>query len=209
MKCLVVIAHPLEDSLCKHLAKETIAHLKAKGYEIKVKDLYAENFAPALTHAERQSYFTENFDSSALELDLAQLKETQSLVLIFPTWWFSFPAILKGWFDRVWAPGHAYDHADNNKAILPKLDNLIEMKVITTLGSPRWVDLLVLRQPVRTGSENRNPGYLCAQVPISDAFPLRQRKPEQRKSGSLYRKNQKAVLTNASLFLLIKQSTLD
>ncbi|KKJ78732.1 NAD(P)H dehydrogenase [Kiloniella litopenaei] len=149
MKCLVVIAHPLEDSLCKHLAKETIAHLKAKGYEIKVKDLYAENFAPALSPAERQSYFTENFDSSALELDLAQLKETQSLVLIFPTWWFSFPAILKGWFDRVWAPGHAYDHADNNKAILPKLDNLIEMKVITTLGSPRWVDLLVLRQPVR------------------------------------------------------------
>ncbi|WP_421782001.1 NAD(P)H-dependent oxidoreductase [Kiloniella litopenaei] len=149
MKCLVVIAHPLEDSLCKHLAKETIAHLKAKGYEITVKDLYAENFAPALTHAERQSYFTENFDSSALELDLAQLKETQSLVLIFPTWWFSFPAILKGWFDRVWAPGHAYDNADNNKAILPKLDNLIEMKVITTLGSPRWVDLLVLRQPVR------------------------------------------------------------
>ncbi|WP_120497428.1 NAD(P)H-dependent oxidoreductase [Kiloniella sp. EL199] len=149
MKCLVVIAHPLEDSLCKHLAKETIAHLKTKGYEITVKDLYAENFAPALTDAERQSYFTESFDSSAMEKDIRQLKETQSLVLIFPTWWFSFPAILKGWFDRVWAPGHAYDHADDNKAILPRLDNLVEMKVVTTLGSPRWVDLLILRQPVR------------------------------------------------------------
>ena len=149
MKCLVVITHPLEDSLCKHLAKETIAHLKAKGYEITVKDLYAESFAPTLTPAERQSYFTEKFDSSVLEQDLKQLKETQSLVLIFPTWWFGFPAILKGWFDRVWAPGHAYDHADNNKAILPKLDNLVEMKVITTLGSPGWVDYLVLRQPVR------------------------------------------------------------
>lgn len=149
MKCLVVIAHPLEDSLCKHLAKEAIAHLKAKGYEITVKDLYAESFAPALTPAERQSYFTKKFDSSVLEQDLKQLKETQSLVLIFPTWWFGFPAILKGWFDRVWAPGYAYDHADNNKAILPKLDNLVEMKVITTLGSPRWVDLLILRQPVR------------------------------------------------------------
>ncbi|WP_299375661.1 NAD(P)H-dependent oxidoreductase [uncultured Kiloniella sp.] len=149
MKCLVVITHPLEDSLCKHLAKEAIAHLKAKGYEITVKDLYAESFAPTLTPAERQSYFTEKFDSSVLEQDLKQLKETQSLVLIFPTWWFGFPAILKGWFDRVWAPGHAYDHADNNKAILPKLDNLVEMKVITTLGSPRWVDLLILRQPVR------------------------------------------------------------
>ncbi|WP_085905732.1 NAD(P)H-dependent oxidoreductase [Kiloniella majae] len=149
MKCLVVIAHPLEDSLCKHLAKETIAHLETKGYKITVKDLYSESFAPALAHAERQSYFTEEFDSSALERDLTQLKETESLVLIFPTWWFGFPAILKGWFDRVWAPGHAYDHADDNKAILPKLDNLVEMKVITTLGSPRWVDLLILRQPVR------------------------------------------------------------
>jgi len=149
VKCLVVIAHPLEDSLCKYLASETIAHLNAKDYEITVKDLYAENFAPPLTHAERKSYFTEEFDGRALEQDLTQLKETQSLVLIFPTWWFGFPAILKGWFDRVWAPGYAYDHAENNRAILPKLDNLVEMKVITTLGSPRWVDLLILRQPVR------------------------------------------------------------
>ncbi len=148
MNCLVVLAHPLEDSLCSHLSKETIKHLKSKGYTITVKDLYKENFNPVLTKDERASYYNE-FDTSLLEDDIKQLKEAESLVLIFPTWWFSFPAILKGWFDRVWAPGYAYNHASDLGAITPRLENLKEVKVITTLGAPWWVDVFVLRKPVK------------------------------------------------------------
>ena len=94
------------------------------------------------------SYYKE-FDSSKLKNDIKQLKQAESLVLFFPTWWFGFPAILKGWFDRVWAPGHAYEHASDFGPIKQKLDNLKEMKVVTTLGSPWWVDLFVLRRPVK------------------------------------------------------------
>ncbi|RQW61218.1 flavodoxin family protein [Vibrio viridaestus] len=148
MKCLVVVTHPLKNSLCHHLANETIEHLSSKGYDITVKDLYQEAFDPALSSSERQSYYQEQFDASKLEGDIDQLKETESLILVFPTWWFGFPAMLKGWFDRVWAPTHAYNHASDLGAITPCLVNLKEVKVITTLGSPWWVDMFVLWKPI-------------------------------------------------------------
>ena len=149
MKCLVVFAHPLQDSLCRHLCDETVAHLAGKGYDIELLDLYASAFDPRLSEAERQSYYAGAFDAGQLQAQLRQLQAAQSLVLVFPTWWFGFPAILKGWFDRVWAPGHAYQHAADLGAITPGLLQLQEVRVVTTQGSPWWVDLFVLRRPVR------------------------------------------------------------
>lgn len=148
MKCLVVLAHPLENSLCHYFADKAITHLRSKGYDVTVKNLYQDEFDPVLSKQERQSYYTKQFDSSRLNSEIAQLRGVDSLVLVFPTWWFGFPAILKGWFDRVWAPGHAYNHASNLGAITPCLHNLKELKVLTTLGAPWWVDVFVLRKPV-------------------------------------------------------------
>ncbi len=149
MKCLVVVAHPLKDSLCRYLADKTVKHLESKSYQITLLDLYDRNFSPVLTPQERSSYYQARFDGALLNQEIAQLKEAESLVLVFPTWWFGFPAILKGWFDRVWAPGHAYNHASDLGSIAPCLTNLKEVKVVTTLGSPWWVDKLVLWQPVK------------------------------------------------------------
>lgn len=149
MKCLVVVAHPLKNSLCNYLTEKTINHLEDKGYKITIKDLYKEKFDPVLTEEERISYYECQFDDKQVQSDISQLKEAESLVLIFPTWWFGFPAILKGWFDRVWAPGHAYEHASDFGPIKQCLGNLKEMRVITTLGSPWWVDFFILRKPVK------------------------------------------------------------
>ena len=149
MKCLVVIAHPLEDSLCQYLATKTVDHLEEKGYQVSVKDLYKINFDPVLSVQERLSYHEAKFDDTQLTADIEQLKQAQSIVLVFPTWWFGFPAILKGWFDRTWAPGHTYEHASENQPMKPSLHNLKEVKVITTLSAPWWVDKLILRQPVK------------------------------------------------------------
>ncbi|MBV7297082.1 NAD(P)H-dependent oxidoreductase [Enterovibrio paralichthyis] len=149
MKCLVVLSHPLKESLCSHLCQQTIEHLEGKGYDITLLDLYEESFDPVLSAQERQSYYADNFDRSQLNKELEQLVEAESLVLVFPTWWFSFPAMLKGWIDRVWAPGYAYDHDAALGAIKPRLHRLKEVKVVTTLGSPWWVDNLVMRKPVK------------------------------------------------------------
>jgi putative NADPH-quinone reductase len=77
------------------------------------------------------------------------LLDAEALVLVFPTWWLGFPAILKGWFDRVWAPGAAYDHGADLGPIRPRLDRLRRALAVTSLGSPWWVDRLVMRQPVK------------------------------------------------------------
>jgi putative NADPH-quinone reductase len=89
------------------------------------------------------------FDASAIQPQVERLLAAEALVLAFPTWWFGFPAVLKGWFDRVWAPGIAYDHASDLGPITPRLHNLRRTLAITSLGSPWWVDRLVLRRPVR------------------------------------------------------------
>lgn len=147
MTCLLVIAHPVNNSLCRSLTGVARAALKSHGVKVTLEDLYAVGFQPALTSAERLSHYGEG--SFVVTGDMQRLLAAEMLVLVFPTWWFGFPAILKGWFDRVWAPGVAYDLPTEGKAIAPRLLKLKVVIAITTLGSPRWVDWLVLRQPVK------------------------------------------------------------
>ncbi len=149
MKCLIVTTHPLNDSLCKLLGKHVENELTQIGHEVTIEDLYAENFEPALTALERKSYYAESYDSSNIAEQVSRLQDAEALVLLFPTWWFGFPAMLKGWFDRVWGPGIAYDHASDFGPIKPRLDNLRKVLVVTTLGAPWWVDRLVMWQPVK------------------------------------------------------------
>ena len=149
MKCLVVITHPVTDSLCHALAQSAIQTLNEAGHTVEVEDLYAAAFPPALTTAERRSYYAPSFDAMATQAQIERLLAADALVLVFPTWWFGFPAILKGWFDRVWAPGVAYDHASDLGPIRPRLHQLRHALAITSLGSPWWVDRLLLRQPVK------------------------------------------------------------
>lgn len=149
MKCLVVVAHPIADSLCHSLAQSAIQALTEASHEVQVEDLYQCGFAPALTVSERHTYYLPQFDASAVQSQIERLLAAEALVLVFPTWWFGFPAILKGWFDRVWAPGVAYDHASDLGPLKPRLHNLRRAFAITSLGSPWWVDRLLMRQPVK------------------------------------------------------------
>ena len=149
MKTLVVIAHPNENSLCFTLAQFIVDELKSQGHEVTIENLYGQNFNPVLSPSEREQYYRQSYDMSSVEEEVDRLKKAESLVLVFPTWWFGFPAILKGWFDRVWVPTVAYDHATDFGPIKPKLTNLKTAIVVTTLGAPWWVDYFVLWRPVK------------------------------------------------------------
>ncbi|KKB76341.1 NAD(P)H dehydrogenase [Devosia limi DSM 17137] len=147
MQALLVLAHPLRDSLCAHLAGVTATALQQRGASVDVLDLYAEGFDPLLSASERTNHYGTPAPTPDIIAQQARLAAADVLVLVFPTWWFAVPAILKGWFDRVWAPGFAYDHGT---PITPRLTRLKSCLVVTTLGSPWWIDRLVMRRPVRT-----------------------------------------------------------
>ena len=148
-KFLVVSCHPLENSMCRHITSHILLSLKAAGHTVKHIDLYSSGFSPLLTARERETYYDGPYDGNAVSGEIHDLQTTDSLILVFPTWWFGFPAALKGWFDRVWAPGIAYDHADNFGPIRHRLGQLKNVLAVTTLGSPWYVDMLLLRRPIR------------------------------------------------------------
>lgn len=100
MKCLFIVAHPIADSLCHSLAQSAIQALTEAAHEVEVEDLYKSEFAPSITVRERQTYYAPAFDASSVQARAERLLAAEALVLVFPTWWFGFPAILKGWFDR-------------------------------------------------------------------------------------------------------------
>ncbi len=149
LNCLIVTAHPLADSLCATLEARASSVLMGMGHQVTIEDLYGNGFEPSLTSMERQTYYGRPYDGRAVKGEIDRLLAAEGIVLIFPTWWFGFPAILKGWFDRVWAPGIAYEHANDFGPIRPRLLGLRRMVAVTSLGSPWWVDRLVMRMPVK------------------------------------------------------------
>lgn len=150
MHCLIVVSHSLQTSLSHRFAALASEMLTAAGHDVTTLDLYAENFDPRLTTQERESYYAKAYRPEAsLAPHIDALQTAEMLVLAFPTWWFGPPAMLKGWIDRVFSPGIAFDHGANFGPIGPKLTALRQVAAITTLGTPWWVDWLAMRRPVR------------------------------------------------------------
>ncbi|WP_019015400.1 NAD(P)H-dependent oxidoreductase [Elioraea tepidiphila] len=137
MRVLLVYCHPRADSFSAALRETVREALAARGHDVELVDLYAEGFAPALTAEERAAYHTEGGNLAGVEAHVARLRATDALVLVYPTWWYGMPAMLKGWFDRVWVPGVAFRLGDG--AIEPLLTNIRRIAVVTTYGSPRWL----------------------------------------------------------------------
>jgi putative NADPH-quinone reductase len=149
MRILLVLAHPLEDSFAAAVADTARKALQAGGHEVDWLDLYRVDFDPRLSPAERRGYFTEPYEVSGLCDMTSRLKAAEGLVLVFPQWWFNFPAILKGFFDRVLAPGIAFRPDPSGGRIVPQLTNIRHFWALTTTGSPWWVVHLYMGNPVR------------------------------------------------------------
>ncbi|OBY05612.1 NAD(P)H dehydrogenase [Rhizobium leguminosarum bv. trifolii] len=149
MRILLVLAHPLQDSFAASVARTAREALEASGHVVDLLDLYAENFDPRLSEAERRGYFDVPYDTSAVADTVVRLKAADGLILVFPQWCFNFPAILKGFFDRVFAPGVAFSHDAAGGRIVPQLTNIRLLYALTTTGSPWWLVRLYMGDPVR------------------------------------------------------------
>ena len=109
MKVLTVVTHPRRDSLTVAVAERFVEGLEAAGHETEVLDLHRSGFEPILKEADEPDWRTEQQSFSAeVKAEMERMRRHDALAYVFPLWWWSMPAMLKGYIDRVWNYGFAY-----------------------------------------------------------------------------------------------------
>ena len=140
MRCLIVFCHPSETSFGAAILETARTALSDAGHELRVIDLYREGFDPVLSPDEWESYLADTELNIAGVRDHVQAMQwAEALVLIFPTWMFGPPALLKGWLERVWLPGVAFEVPQGRHGrVVGRLRNIRRFTTVTTSGSPWW-----------------------------------------------------------------------
>ncbi|MDY0282524.1 MAG: NAD(P)H-dependent oxidoreductase [Salinivirgaceae bacterium] len=141
MNVLIVYAHPNPQSFNAAILKEVERGLQEAGHTYTVIDLYKDNFDPVLVYNDKiRRRDLKNHPETAHYREL--VRQADHLIFIFPVWWYGVPAILKGFFDRVFVSGFAYRY----DGVVPK--GLLKGKsawVVYTIDSPGWYVRLVRR----------------------------------------------------------------
>jgi putative NADPH-quinone reductase len=110
---LVVFAHHRTDSLTAHTARRAAAQLETAGYRVDLLDLHAEGFDPRMNQADQPDWGNrEKRYSEEVHTHMRRILDADAVVAVFPVYWQSVPAILKGWIDRVWNYGFAYGRSE-------------------------------------------------------------------------------------------------
>lgn len=150
MRLLIVFCHPSLDSFGAALFRRVTETLEVAGHDLRIRDLYREEFDPVLSLDEWQDYLSRPEANHARQRDhIADLQWAEGLVVIYPTWIFGPPAMLKGWLEKVWLPGISFEiprfKGDRPR---PKLQHIRLFVGLTTSGSPWWW-LRLIRDPGR------------------------------------------------------------
>ncbi|MFI7448585.1 NAD(P)H-dependent oxidoreductase [Nonomuraea sp. NPDC049714] len=156
MNVLWVLAHPEPRSLNGYLATEGQRALRAEGHQVEESDLYAMNWNPTVDtagYAHRPAArfqvaaaadraYKNGTQSADIRAEQEKITRADAIVIQFPMWWFGMPAILKGWFDRVWHQGFAYGLRGPNGEWIGYGDGFLAGKralAVVTMGGPAWL----------------------------------------------------------------------
>lgn len=161
MRILVVHAHPVASSFNASLFRMTVERLAASGHQVDSIDLYKDGFNPVMSEDEQLNYHDLETNRKPVETYVDRLLKAEALVLVYPVWNYGFPAILKGWFDRVFLPGVSFGLMDGK--VRPTLHNIGKILVVTSYGGsrfrswlmgdpPRKIANRMLRATVRPGA---------------------------------------------------------
>jgi NAD(P)H dehydrogenase (quinone) len=144
MRALVIYCHPRRGSFTEAVRDVVMAKLRAAGAETRLRDLYAEGFDPVLSAREHEIYEDEAINRDPVASHCADLAWCDTLIFVYPTWWYGLPAMIKGWLDRVLVPGLAFLMPDGqNDDIRPGLTHITRLGVFTTCGASFWLTRMV------------------------------------------------------------------
>lgn len=143
MRTLVVYSHPCSESFNAGVLTTVTEALEKAGHELRVRDLYAEEFNPVMSAQERREYHDRGTNELPVREHVDDILWCEAIVFVYPTWWFGLPAMLKGWFDRVWVPHVTFDMPTENSGMKPRMQHIKKIAIVTTCGATWLVSKLV------------------------------------------------------------------
>lgn len=148
MRVLILYANPSEKSFGAALHRQVMRSPGVRGHQLDDCDLYAEAFDPILSRQDRADYHDTSINKTRIARYAERLLRAEALVLIYPVWNEGFPAILKGFFDRVFIPGVSFKMSADG-AVTPSLENLRKLAAVCTYGADRMNTFLLGDPPRR------------------------------------------------------------
>lgn len=175
-KILVILGHPDAESFCSALARAYVEGAKASGREVRELKLGDLNFDPILWKGYNRI--------QELEPDLVKAQEliqwADHLVFIYPNWWGAMPALMKGFFDRVFLPGFAFKYRDNS-SFWDKLLSGRTAHLIVTMDTPPWYYRWIYHRPGHNEMKRTILGFCGVKVEkITEIAVVRGSLPEMR-----------------------------
>lgn len=142
MKTLIIYNHPHEGSFCSSIRDAVISGLDVGGHEHKVIDLDKDGFDPVMREKDLSAFVQasrnpgkeiEGLDT-LVEVYVNKMRWAERIVMIFPIWWMTMPAMTKGFIDKVIFPGLVYKMEGGK--LVSQLSRLKQVVVITTMNTP-------------------------------------------------------------------------
>ena len=141
MRVHVIHAHPVETSFNRALFNAVVGALTEKGHTVDALNLYEEQFDAVLSREERLNYHEVpgNLTPSVAPY-VERLMAAEALVFVHPVWNYGYPAILKGYFDRIFLPGVSFilEGGGDRGRLVPNLKHIQKVAFVTTYGGNRW-----------------------------------------------------------------------
>ena len=147
LRVLILYANPVATSYGAALHGRVIEGLRKSGHQVDDCDLYAEAFDPVMSAGERAAYRDTALNKAPVASHADRVLAAEALILIYPVWNEGFPAILKGFFDRVFIPGVSLTMSSDG-ACVPSLGGLKKLAAVCTYGADRFTSF-VLGDPPR------------------------------------------------------------
>ena len=141
MRVHVIHAHPVETSYNRALFNAVVESLTAKGHTVDALNLYDEQFEAILSREERLNYHEVPGNlTPTVKPYVDRLMAAEALVFVHPVWNYGYPAILKGYFDRIFLPGVSFilEGGGDRGRLVPNLKHIRKVAFVTTYGGNRW-----------------------------------------------------------------------
>src|SRR5580658_5830566 len=136
LRILIVFAHPLETSFVSALHARVVEVLRIGGHIVDDLDLYAEKFDPVMSREGLRRYLDPDTNTREVERYVERLRAAEALILVFPVWFDGLPAIMQGYFQRVFVPGVSV-RIDETGLFHPNLRNIKRMAAVCAYGESR------------------------------------------------------------------------